>query len=253
MARGQALIIDDSSTARIILARLLQKADLVTKGAASAEEGFEMLQTESYDLIFLDHLLPGMNGFQALEQLKGNPETAHIPVFMYTSQNADKYLEDAKARGASGVISKQVDRDQLLAMIESILAGTEEEAPLLKVPEASPAEISSPDPEGLALNRRLTGRLSTLEIAYEETHDELHHLKNLVATIQARQEETLDRSYRRLRFYWLLTIAAFLVAAFIFTFKLVEMEQVMNSINQQFEVIQEIVSALMDLNGGGRE
>lgn len=253
MARGQALIIDDSSTARIILARLLQKADLVTKGAASAEEGFRMLQTEPYDLIFLDHLLPGMNGFQALEQLKSDPETAHIPVFMYTSQNADKYLEDAKARGASGVISKQVDRDQLLAMIESILAGTEEEAPLLEFPEESAPRAGNPDPDELMLNRRLTGRLSTLEIAYEETHDELHQLKSLLATIQARQEEALDRRYRKLRLYWLLTLSMLVVAALFFIFKLIELEQVMNSINQQFEVIQEIVSALVDLNGGGRE
>lgn len=253
MARGQALIIDDSSTARIILARLLQKADLVTKGAASAEEGFKMLQMEPYDLIFLDHLLPGMNGFQALEQLKNNPETASIPVFMYTSQNADKYLEDAKARGASGVISKQVDREQLLAMIESILAGTEDDAPLLDFPEETTAGAGSPDPDELMLNRRLTGRLSTLEIAYEETHDELHQLKSVLATIQARQEEALDRRYRKLKLYWLLTVAAFVIAAVFFVFKVVELEQVMNSINQQFEVIQEIVSALVDLNGGGKE
>jgi CheY-like chemotaxis protein len=250
MARGQALIVDDSSTARIILARLLQKADLVTKGAASAEEGFRMLQTEPYDLIFLDHLLPGMNGFQALEQLKSDPETAHIPVFMYTSQNADKYLEDAKARGASGVISKQVDRDQLLAMIESILSGTEEDASLLGFPDGSTVDTGTPDPDELMLNRRLTGRLSTLEIAYEETHDELHQLKSVLATMQARQQEALDQSYRKLRLYWLLTAAVFFIAALFFIFKLVELEQVMNSINQQFGVIQEIVAALVDLNGG---
>ncbi|WP_148862392.1 response regulator [Marinobacter fonticola] len=249
MARGQALIIDDSSTARIILARLLQKADLVTKGAVSAEEGFQMLQAEPYDLIFLDHLLPGMNGFQALERLKNNPDTAHIPVFMYTSQNADKYLEDAKARGASGVISKQVDRDQLLAMIESILAGAEE-APLLEFPDESAVERGSPNPDELMLNRRLTGRLSTLEIAYEETHDELHQLKGLLTTIQTRQEAALEQRYRKLKLYWLLTVVAFFIAACFFTFKLIALEQVMDSISQQFTVVQEIIAALVDLNGG---
>jgi len=123
MARGSALIVDDSSTARIILARLLERADIATQGVASAEDALKRLQTEQFDLIFLDHLLPGMDGFRALETLKTQPETRHIPVFMYTSQNAEKYLQDAKARGAAGVISKQIDRNKLLQIIEVILTG----------------------------------------------------------------------------------------------------------------------------------
>ena len=121
MPRGNALIVDDSSTARIILARLLEKADLTSKGVGSAEEALSLVQHEHFDLIFLDHLLPGMNGFEALEKLKNQPESRDIPVFMYTSQNADRYLQDAKARGAAGVIGKQVERDQLIRMIDTIV------------------------------------------------------------------------------------------------------------------------------------
>lgn len=51
MARGHALIVDDSSTARIILARLLERADLTTKGVASAEEGLTQLREEAFDLV----------------------------------------------------------------------------------------------------------------------------------------------------------------------------------------------------------
>lgn len=58
MARAHALIIEDSSTARIILARLLERSDISSKGVATAEEAFSLLQHESYDVIFLDHLLP---------------------------------------------------------------------------------------------------------------------------------------------------------------------------------------------------
>ncbi|WP_227664247.1 response regulator [Marinobacter salarius] len=85
MARGHALIVDDSSTARIILARLLERADLTTKGVASAEEGLTQLREEAFDLVFLDHLLPGMNGLEALDVIKADSELRHIPVFMYTS------------------------------------------------------------------------------------------------------------------------------------------------------------------------
>ncbi len=99
MPRGHALIIEDSSTARILLSRLLERADISTKGGvATAEQAFPpLLQQEHFDLIFLDHLLPGMNGFQALERLKQQPETRDIPVFMYTSQNAERYLQEARA------------------------------------------------------------------------------------------------------------------------------------------------------------
>ncbi|MEP6222774.1 response regulator, partial [Marinobacter sp.] len=91
MARGHALIVDDSSTARIILARLLERADLTTKGVASAEEGLAQLREQTFDLVFLDHLLPGMNGLEALDVIKADSELRHIPVFMYTSQSAERY------------------------------------------------------------------------------------------------------------------------------------------------------------------
>jgi len=119
MARAHALIIEDSSTARIILARLLERSDISSKGVSTAEEAFSLLQHESYDVIFLDHLLPGMNGFQALEQLKSQPHTRDIPVFMYTSQNAERYIDEAKTLGAAGVIRKQIDREHLQKTLDT--------------------------------------------------------------------------------------------------------------------------------------
>ncbi|MAA63520.1 MAG: hypothetical protein CL581_01900 [Alteromonadaceae bacterium] len=244
MSRGQALIIDDSSTARIILSRLLQKADLRTRGAASAEEGFKLLQVETFDLIFLDHLLPGINGFEALDLIKKNPDTADIPVFMYTSQNAERYLEDARAHGAAGVISKQIDRDQLLATIESILAGERE----TNRNEEDSAVLLN-EAADTVLSRRLTGRLSTLEIAYEDTHDELHQLKTMIAGLQVRQAEMIDRRYRRMRTLWLITLSILIVMSLIFTIEIVQLERVLGTINQQFGVVREMVSHLVELTG----
>ena len=81
MVRCHALIVDDSSTARIILARLLERADISTKGAASAEEAFTRLQNEPFDIIFLDHLLPGLDGFQALEKPQSPSKPRDKPGF----------------------------------------------------------------------------------------------------------------------------------------------------------------------------
>lgn len=174
MARGHALIVDDSSTARIILARLLERADLTTKGVASAEEGLTQLREEAFDLVFLDHLLPGMNGLEALDVIKADSELRHIPVFMYTSQSAERYRQDAKARGAAGVIGKQVDREQLLTTIEAILTDAS------TLPSLSPIDNTTGELIEQSYTRRLTGRLATLEIAYEETHDELRQLRKVL-------------------------------------------------------------------------
>lgn len=244
MARGRALIVDDSSTARIILARLLQKANIRSEGAVSAEEGLELLKRESFDLIFLDHLLPGMTGFEALDKLKRDPETADIPVFMYTSQNAERYLEDARAKGAAGVISKQIDRDQLLSTIDAILSGETQGEP----PTLEPANIGALQSEHANV-RGVTGRLATLEIAYEDTHDELHQIKTTIATLQAKQMEALENRYKKMRNLWLITLVCFVIAGLLFSLQLNELSGVLDTVHAQYTVMREIVGNLVDLIG----
>jgi CheY-like chemotaxis protein len=56
----------------------------------------------------MDHLMPGMDGFQALQAIKNNPQTATIPIMMYTSQEGELYLGQARALGAVGVLPKQI-------------------------------------------------------------------------------------------------------------------------------------------------
>jgi CheY-like chemotaxis protein len=59
-------------------------------------------------VIFMDHLMPGMDGFQAVQAIKNNPRTATIPILMYTSQEGELYLGQARALGAVGVLPKQI-------------------------------------------------------------------------------------------------------------------------------------------------
>lgn len=120
MTEKSALIVDDSATARIMLARVLTSMDVAVKQSKSGEEALKLLKTYTPDLIFLDHLMPGMDGFQTLKAIKSNPATRDIPVVMYTSQNALRYQEEAKALGAVGVVTKQVDREQLYLLVERI-------------------------------------------------------------------------------------------------------------------------------------
>jgi CheY-like chemotaxis protein len=76
--------------------------------AESAEQAIEYLKSNRPDAIFMDHLMPGMDGLQAVQAIKGNPQTAMIPIMMYTSQEGELYVGQARALGAMGVLPKQV-------------------------------------------------------------------------------------------------------------------------------------------------
>ena len=138
MSAKRALIVDDSRSARTFLTRILERYDLQVDAAASAEEAIEYLIRQRPDVIFLDHLMPGMDGFQALAAIKTNPRTATIPVMMYTSQEGELYLSQARALGAMGVLPKQTrPADVSLALEKLRLLGErrpESEIATVRVP-----------------------------------------------------------------------------------------------------------------------
>ena len=153
MARKRALVVDDSKSARVILSRMLEKYDIEVDMAESAEQAIEYLQHDRPDAIFMDHLMPGMDGLQAVQAIKGNPQTAMIPIMMYTSQEGELYVGQARALGAMGVLPKQVrpvDVSKVLYELhllpdrrdldEPALAPVELEAgaPLARAPAPSP-------------------------------------------------------------------------------------------------------------------
>src|SRR5215475_2695730 len=104
----RALIVDDSKSARLFLARILEKYEIDVDNAENAEAAIEYLASHRPDVIFMDHLMPGMDGFQAVQAIKNNPLTATIPIMMYTSQEGELYLGQARALGAVGVLPKQI-------------------------------------------------------------------------------------------------------------------------------------------------
>jgi len=104
----RALIVDDSRSARVILSRMLEQHGLSVDTAESAEQALEYLHQQRPDVIFMDHLMPGMDGFQAVQVIKGDPQTATIPLMMYTSQEGEVYVSQARALGAVGVLPKTV-------------------------------------------------------------------------------------------------------------------------------------------------
>jgi CheY-like chemotaxis protein len=108
MGAKRALIVDDSKSARLFLARVLEKYDIDVDSAESAEAAIDYLTSNRPDVIFMDHLMPGMDGLQAVQHIKNDPRTATIPIMMYTSQEGELYLGQARALGAVGVLPKQI-------------------------------------------------------------------------------------------------------------------------------------------------
>src|SRR5271154_3586066 len=108
MTARRALVVDDSKSARAFLTRILERYELSVDGVESAEQAIEYLTFTRPDVIFMDHLMPGMDGLQAVQAIKNNPRTATIPIMMYTSQEGELYVGQARALGAIGVLPKQV-------------------------------------------------------------------------------------------------------------------------------------------------
>jgi len=115
-----ALIVDDSASARFILSRLLLQHELNVDTAESAEDALQYLVQQRPDVIFMDHLMPGMDGFQAVKAIKANPATATIPIMMYTSQEGELYVGQARALGALGVLPKQVKPVEVSKVLHSL-------------------------------------------------------------------------------------------------------------------------------------
>lgn len=142
-SQKRALIVDDSRTAREALGRVLEQHDIKVEMAESAEQALDALGAARPDVIFMDHLMPGMDGFEAVRAIKENPATATIPIMMYTSQAGELYVGQARALGAVGVLPKQIKPVQVSETLRSLnLIAREIEQPAVVAEETrEPADV----------------------------------------------------------------------------------------------------------------
>lgn len=117
MAEKRALVVDDSKAARVALKRMLERYDLEVEFAESGEQAIEFMRHQVVDVIFMDHSMPGMDGFEAVSLLKADPRTALVPVMMYTAKEGEVYVGQARALGAVGVLPKDVQPGVLFEML----------------------------------------------------------------------------------------------------------------------------------------
>lgn len=138
----RALIIDDSPTIVFALKKILKSAGFITFEALDAETGINLARTVNPDLIFLDIVLPGANGFAALRTLRKDPLTLNIPVIMISGNEQATELFFGSRIGADGFMKKPFSRDDVFAHIEPLL--DEDLIPRRVAVPAAEAETHSP-------------------------------------------------------------------------------------------------------------
>lgn len=117
----RVLIIDDSRTIVAALRKMLQPAGYVTLEALDAESGLELARNRRPELIFLDIVLPGMNGFAALRALRKDPLTHQVPVIMMSGNEQATEQFFGSRIGADDFMKKPFSRQEVFARIEKLL------------------------------------------------------------------------------------------------------------------------------------
>ena len=115
------LIVDDEALNRRLLAVLLQPEGYSTSSAASGEEALQSVTDNAPDLILLDIMMPGMDGYKVANILKANPSTSNIPIIMITAQMERSARLAGLDAGAEEFLTKPVDRTELWLRVRNLL------------------------------------------------------------------------------------------------------------------------------------
>ena len=117
MTIKKVLIVDDSPTERHIIGEILRKHGLEVVFAEDGESGVIMAKSEMPDLIVMDVVMPGLNGFQATRAITKDAATQHIPVIICTTKGQETDRVWGLRQGAKDYVLKPVDAADLLGKI----------------------------------------------------------------------------------------------------------------------------------------
>ena len=115
------LIVDDSPTDQHVLSQALQRHGFDTLVASEGREAITLAEREHPDVILMDIVMPGMNGFQATRHLTKNPATSSIPVVIITSKDQETDRIWGLRQGAVSYITKPVGDDDLVAAVRATI------------------------------------------------------------------------------------------------------------------------------------
>jgi twitching motility two-component system response regulator PilH len=120
MAIRKILIVDDSPTERHVLNDMLTKAGFEVVASDNGEDAIQKAKQVRPDLILMDVVMPGLNGFQATRAISRDPDTRAIPIILCTSKSQETDKIWGMRQGARDYIVKPVRREELLAKIAAV-------------------------------------------------------------------------------------------------------------------------------------
>ncbi|HWV18786.1 MAG TPA: response regulator [Rhodocyclaceae bacterium] len=167
-----ALIIDDSPTIVAALGKTLRSAGYVTIAAGDAESGLTLAQQTRPSLIFLDIVLPGMNGFAALRLLRKDPQLRDTPVIMISGNEHATEQFYANRIGADDFMKKPFARIEIFSRIENLLDGElipRRRSISASLQGAASAIVTDPLPPALPPSAELSAAASMLAARKELT------------------------------------------------------------------------------------
>lgn len=117
-SKGTILIIDDSSVNNLLLENILEAEGYTVKVAFNGKEALDIISKEHPHIILLDIMMPGMNGFNVLEELKKQESTSGIPVIMVSAKSDAVDIDKSMEIGAIDYIIKPINIKTILDKIE---------------------------------------------------------------------------------------------------------------------------------------
>ena len=122
LERGHLLVVDDNEMNRDLLSRRLRKKGHQVQVAEGGAEALEMIQSEAFDLVLLDIMMPVMDGFEVLEKIREKLGPSELPVIMATAKSESEDIVAALKIGASDYVTKPFDFPVVLARVHTQLA-----------------------------------------------------------------------------------------------------------------------------------
>ena len=116
----RVLIVDDSPTEMHILSSMMEKLGHAVITAEDGEKGVSTAKETKPDLILMDVVMPGLNGFQATRQLNRSDETKDIPVIIVSTKDQATDKMWGQRQGAKAYVTKPVEEDELVEAINSV-------------------------------------------------------------------------------------------------------------------------------------
>jgi CheY-like chemotaxis protein len=192
MTNKRALVVDDSKVGRLTMKKRLEAIGVVVDLVESAQQALDYLTQHRPDMIFMDHLMPDMDGFEATRRIKAAPATRDIPIIIISGSDDEEFVREARAIGAIQAISKPPAASALEAILSSIRE---------TVTAAAPSAVMEAAPTPVAVERRAAPFMDQAAVhalvervlgeVVEHLHGDLAELRTQVDTALENERKTL--------------------------------------------------------------